>query len=113
MELAERAEIVVADERVAVIRLPAASWARRVSGVFSNALANEHPERAHAVLTDVSGGLLVSVRAPISNREGADTVCRQFATGGGRPAAGGINLLPEAELEDFVRALRSEFDSNV
>ena len=111
MDLAESAEVVVADERVAVIRLPNTSWARRVSGVFSNALANEHPERAHAVLTDVSGGLLVSVRAPIVNRKGADTVCRQFATGGGRPAAAGINLLPEGDLEDFVRALRSVFDA--
>ena len=109
MSQAERAERVVADDAVAVIRLPAMPWARRVSGVFSNALANQNPTRAHAVLTEVPGGFLVSVRAPIENRQGADTVCCQFDTGGGRPAAAGINLLPASDLDRFVMALRGVF----
>ena len=70
-----------------------------MSGVYGNDLANQSPDRAHAVLTDIDGGYLVSVRAPLNNRSGADEVCRQFDTGGGRAAAAGINKLPH---DDWV-----------
>jgi hypothetical protein len=94
-----------ADAAAAVYVLPDAPWARRVSGVYGNSLANEHPERAHAVVTEKpGGGLLVSVRAPLSNRSGADVFCRGYATGGGRAAAAGINNLPAEELPAFVEA---------
>lgn len=87
----------------AVFLLPDEPWARRVSGVYSNDLVNRFPERAHAVLTEIgSGNLLVSVRAPLTNRTGADEVCRQFATGGGRKAAAGINRLPHEDLGRFI-----------
>jgi len=87
----------------AVFMLPDAAWARRVSGVFSNDLVNQHPDRAHAVITERSDdALLVSVRAPLNNRTGADEVCRQFETGGGRKAAAGINRLQRADLERFI-----------
>ena len=90
-------------EHSAVFVLPAAPWARRVSGVFSNELANEHPGRAHAVLTEKEqGGYLASVRAPLENKTGADELCRRFDTGGGRAAAAGINHLPAAELQRFI-----------
>jgi hypothetical protein len=90
--------------------LPAASWARRVSGVYANALARQAPARAHALLTRLpSGGCLVSVRAPIKQPEGADALCRQFETGGGRKAAAGINLLPESDYQRFVEAFLSAF----
>lgn len=89
----------------AVIALPDAAWARRVSGVYANELASRHPQRAHALLTrSPQGHYVVSVRAPLANRTGADELCRQFATGGGRKAAAGINLLPEDQLPDFIRA---------
>lgn len=79
-----------------------APWSRRISGVYSNELANSCPDRAYAVCTaNGDGHYTVSVRAPVSNRQGADDVCRQFKTGGGRAAAAGINALPEAELEQF------------
>ena len=94
-----------ADDTTAVYVLPDAPWARRVSGVYGNALANEHPDRAHAVVTEKpGGGLLVSVRAPLSNRSGADIFCRQYPTGGGRSAAAGINNLAMDQLPDFVNA---------
>ncbi|MGB1439695.1 MAG: DHH family phosphoesterase, partial [Luminiphilus sp.] len=51
----------------------------------------------------------VSVRAPLANRTGADTVCRQFATGGGRAAAAGINLLPANSLDRFIDVMRQQF----
>ncbi|GGZ98251.1 hypothetical protein GCM10008090_03320 [Arenicella chitinivorans] len=86
--------------------LPNEAWARRVSGVFGNDLANRAPDRAHAVLTERSDGqFLVSVRAPLNNKQHADVVCRQFATGGGRAAAAGINQLPASELTQFISVL--------
>jgi hypothetical protein len=50
------------------------------------------------------GHYVVSVRAPLINRTGADELCRQFPTGGGRKAAAGINVLPADRLPDFIRA---------
>jgi len=89
----------------AVYILPDAAWARRVSGVFANELAQTHPQRAHALLTRSSKGhYVVSVRAPLANRTGADTLCSQFETGGGRKAAAGINVLPEERLQNFLSA---------
>ncbi len=90
----------------AIFILPNETWARRVSGVYSNDLANTNPDRAHAVLTEKADGTyLVSVRAPLNNKTGADEICRQFPTGGGRKAAAGINDLPEAMLGDFINTL--------
>ncbi len=97
-------------EHAAVFLLPDEAWARRVSGVFSNDLVNLHPARAHAVLTEIGGGdFLVSVRAPLSNRTGADDVCRQFPTGGGRKAAAGINRLAASELDRFIRVFSEHY----
>ncbi|GAB5412774.1 MAG: hypothetical protein Cons2KO_03770 [Congregibacter sp.] len=93
-----------------VFTLPEAAWSRRVSGVFGNALANSDPRRAHAVLTEKrNGNLLVSVRAPLADKRDADTICRQFETGGGRAAAAGINDLPASELPRFYALLASTY----
>jgi len=90
--------------------LPDAAWSRRVSGVFGNALASASPQRAHAVLTRKSdGGYLVSVRAPLAVKAGADVLCSQFETGGGRKGAAGINHLPEADVERFIAAFDRVF----
>ena len=98
-------------DRVAAFMLPDEPWARRVSGVYSNDLANAHSARAHAVLTaKASGTYLISVRAPLDNKTGADELCRSFPTGGGRKAAAGINDLPADMLEDFISQF-SEFYS--
>ena len=91
---------------VAVFGFPDEAWARRVSGVYSNDLANAHPDRAHAVLTARAGGTyLVSVRAPLNNKTGADEICRRFPTGGGRKAAAGINDLPADQLDAFIQTI--------
>jgi len=85
-----------------VFWLPEASWSRRAVGVFANQMAREQPDMAHAtLLANPDGSLRVSVRAPLTTRKGADTLCRQFATGGGRAAAAGINRLPAHESETF------------
>jgi single-stranded DNA-specific DHH superfamily exonuclease len=98
-------------EKTAVFMLPNETWARRVSGVYSNDLANASPGRAHAVLTErPDGTYLVSVRAPLENKQGADELCRQFPTGGGRAAAAGINALPGDQLDAFIDALAASYD---
>jgi hypothetical protein len=103
MASAEAVKPVHESQRTAVYILPDESWARRVSGVFSNQLANGAPARGHAVLTERSDGTyLVSVRAPLRNQVGADELCRRFPTGGGREAAAGINHLPADQLDDFI-----------
>ena len=97
-------------DAIAVFVLPNEAWARRVSGVYSNDLANAAPTRAHAVLTErADGSYLVSVRAPLENKQGADALCRQFPTGGGRAAAAGINALPADQLDRFVSAFASAY----
>jgi hypothetical protein len=91
------------DGAVAVYMMPNEPWARRVSGVYSNDLANGDPARAHAVITARANGCyLVSVRAPLSNKTGADELCMKFPTGGGRKAAAGINDLPADMLQEFI-----------
>jgi glycine/D-amino acid oxidase-like deaminating enzyme len=97
------------DAHHALVILPNAAWSRRVGGTLGNRLAQLHPGRAHAVLTEKPDGYLVSVRAPLERPRGADTFCRQFETGGGRAAAAGINTLPAEQLERFARAFRAAF----
>ncbi len=97
-------------ESFAVFVLPDSVWSRRVSGVFANNLANNFPDRAHAILTRQDGNsFVVSVRAPLSNKTGADEVCRQFKSGGGRMAAAGINNLPQGEFDNFVAVMGKRF----
>ncbi len=92
-----------AEDSSAVFILPNEPWARRVSGVYSNDLANGSPDRGHAVLTEkANGNYLVSVRAPLNNKTGADELCMRFPTGGGRKAAAGVNDLPADMLDDFM-----------
>lgn len=90
--------------------LPDNKWARRVSGIYGNDLAQQHQSKAHAVLTSKGAGIYqVSVRAPLKTKTGADELCRQFATGGGRQAAAGINELPDSELDTFIEAFQKHF----
>jgi hypothetical protein len=90
--------------------LPAEKWARRISGVLGNRLAESSPSQAHAVLTrKPDGGFVVSVRAPLANKAGADEICSQFETGGGRKGAAGINHLPESDYERFVNLFYSAY----
>lgn len=110
MGAAAALEPLHAEAKTAVFLLPDAPWARRVSGVFSNDLTNQFPERAHAVVTEkANGNYLVSVRAPLNDKRGAVDLCRQFPTGGGRAAAAGINDLPEDMLSQFIDAFRASY----
>ena len=106
---AQQAKEIDKSDSGVVITLPDAAGSRRISGVFGNQLAQNHPDRAHAILTEQIGGFLVSIRAPLSNRKGADTLALQFDTGGGRSAAAGINHLQESDLDRFIEAFRAAF----
>jgi hypothetical protein len=98
---------------VRVFELPSETWARRISGVFGNEIVNQDPSRAQAVLTRNQDGesYTVSLRAPLSNRTGADEVCSSFPTGGGRKAAAGINALFEEDKQLFIQRL-TDYYSN-
>ncbi len=111
MERAQSTKPFDADDKTALFIFPEDAFARRVSGVYANDLAQQNPTRAHAMLSTLpNDGFLVSVRAPLENKTGADELCRQFDTGGGRKAAAGINFLPKADLDKFNAAFKSQFD---
>ena len=100
----------IEEERIMLVMLPDAAWARRVAGTYGNELARAAPNRAHALATELSdGAYLVSVRAPLINKTGADELCMQFPTGGGRKGAAGINHLPAAMLDAFVSAFKNQY----
>ena len=110
MSAAKETQPIKSTESTAIFTLPNQPWARRVSGVFSNDLTNDHPDRAHAVLTEKeNGNYLASVRAPLNNRVGAAELCRQFPTGGGREAAAGINDLPKDMLDQFIQCFETQY----
>lgn len=108
-KMASGSKTLTSGEKGEIRVLPDASASRRISGMFGNQLAQENPDRAHAILTEQEGGYLVSIRAPISNRMGADRLAMQFETGGGRAAAAGINHLRMSDLDRFVEAFRKAF----
>ena len=106
MQKAADAKVLHNCDTAKVILLDDALWARRVSGVLGNDLANQAPNKAHAVPTyNNKGSYTVSVRAPLNNKQGAVDVCSQFATGGGRAAAAGINELEQQQVEQFITTL--------
>ncbi len=100
----------IEEERLKLMILPDAAWTRRVSGVFGNELARLAPARAHALMTALpDGDFRISVRAPLTNKIGADELCMLFPTGGGRKAAAGINALPADSVDAFTEAFREKY----
>jgi hypothetical protein len=57
-----------------------------------------------------AGGMQVSVRAPVARPSGAAALCLDYATGGGREAAAGINHLPMESIGDFTDRFIRYFD---
>lgn len=114
MATVSNAKILNESKDGVVIGLVDSAASRRASGTYGNQLAQENPDRAHAILTaqetEDGVGYLVSIRAPISKRSGADTLAMKFETGGGRAAAAGINHLPDSALQDFIKAFYSVFN---
>jgi hypothetical protein len=110
MELASNQKLFLETETVGALILPDKPWARRVSGVYSNQLSNDYPERAHLILTEkADGDFLVSIRAPQTQLEGADEIASQFSTGGGRKGAAGINALPHSDISRLVELMEQRY----
>lgn len=106
MEKAINAKILADNEQCKAVELPDEAWARRVSGVFGNELANQSPEKAHIVFTiNRDASYTVSLRAPLNNKQGAGDICAEFPTGGGRAAAAGVNELPAEMINAFIKAV--------
>jgi len=80
MQNAQNSKILSESDCGLILTLEDNASSRRVSGVYGNDLAQKFPQRAHAILTKTEGGFVVSVRAPIERRTGADTLCLQFET---------------------------------
>lgn len=95
----------------AIYILPAAQWARRISGVFANQLVSPTDTRSYAVLTESrDGSYVVSVRSGQPARRSANGLCERFATGGGRKSAAGVNVLPADAVDVFRRAFWAYFE---
>jgi hypothetical protein len=116
MGKASSAQVLADNQACKVVQLDDAAWARRVSGVFGNELANQSPDKAHAVITLNPPELItnaetytVSIRAPLNNKQGADAICIQFPTGGGRAGAAGINNLPKEMLGKFIETVSNYY----
>jgi len=122
MAKAQSAKVISEQSSVKAVQLADEPWARRVSGVFGNDLANQAPDRAHIVLTlnkvdeqqeshsspDLAS-YTVSLRAPLNNKQGAGDICSEFPTGGGRAAAAGVNALPVSQLDEFIKHVESYY----
>jgi len=110
MDQAAKISALLETDAVRLFRLPAESWSRRVSGVFINAKTHEKPSKAHAlVVANTDGTDRISVRAPLDNKTGADTLCLAFPTGGGRAGAAGVNALPADSFHDFCKAFETTY----
>ena len=95
-----------------IYSFPNAPWARRVAGVFSNLRAREKKNAAHALIIENDDATFrISVRAPLTDRKNADSLCLSFPTGGGRKAAAGINNLPANMLDDFLDRFETTFST--
>ena len=96
-------------DTAALIILPDERWSRRVSGVLGNELTNQHPSRAHIILTPEHTGELnapvtyqVSIRAPKTSPHSADKVATGYG-GGGRSGAAGISGLALSNVDAMWR----------
>jgi len=110
MDLARGLQPVRRCRGAMVVVLPDEAWARRAIGSLANELMRAEPDAGVAILSPKpAGGYTVSVRAPSCGRAPADVFCRQFATGGGRRGAGGINDLPVGDIDRFVVRFEAHF----
>ncbi len=110
MDNARSREPYLANDSGRLFMFPEEPWSRRVAGVFSNEKAREETSLAHALLVDTGDEVfLVSVRAPLDRKDGADRLCRAFPSGGGRAAAAGVNALPLSMLDEFVEKFTEIF----
>ena len=121
MAKAKKSAVLIDNEQLSAVQLKDEPWARRVSGVFGNELANASPNKAHVVVTlnertlnesttNEEATYTISLRAPLNNKQGAGGLCASFPTGGGRAAAAGVNALPSEMLGDFFDSVAKYYN---
>lgn len=111
-DVAQSAREVDISDAGQILVLPAKPASNRISGLFGNALVDEEPEKAFAVLTELGGespAYRVSIRAPRGRAVGSAADLAVKFGGGGRAAAAGIDDLPEDDLDAFAKAFRDAF----
>ena len=110
--IAEQAREIDISNAGQILALPASPASNRISGLFANALVDEDPDVAFAILTHLDpdvGGYRVSIRAPISRRtQPADAFAKIYG-GGGRAEAAGIDRLQYSEIDAFISAFQTAF----
>ena len=111
-EIAEQAREIYISNAGQILSLPASPASNRISGLFANALVDEDPDKAFAVLTHLGvegGGYRVSLRAPTSRKtRPANALAAEFG-GGGRAVAAGIDLLTDNDMSRFIDAFTAAF----
>lgn len=111
-DVAQSAREIDISDAGQVLCLPALAASNRISGLFGNALVDEDPDQAFAVLTELGGdasAYRVSIRAPRARNVGSAADIATMFGGGGRAAAAGIDALPDSDLSRFVDLFRQTF----
>jgi hypothetical protein len=94
--------------------LPEAPWSRRIIGELANTRIRQAPDRPVAIALETDdNAYVVSVRSPATSSVSALALCQDFATGGGRVRAAGINRLPADHLSDFVLRFHQHYGVRV
>ncbi|MGO1250418.1 DHH family phosphoesterase [Psychrobacter sp.] len=110
MTKVESSENISSDDKLVALLLEDAAWARRISGTYGNQLAAKNPDKPVIIAShNAEGSLAISLRAPKNNPYGASTICSQFATGGGREGAAGVNKLPKSDIDAFIDTVSKHY----
>lgn len=111
-DIAEQAREIDISNAGQILSLPASPASNRISGLFANALVDEDPDKAFAILTHLDpevGGYRVSVRAPSTRKtQAADQFAKAYG-GGGRVKAAGIDHLKPCQVDGFIDAFQLAF----
>lgn len=111
-DIAEQAREIDISNSGQILSLPACPASNRISGLFANALVDEEPDQAFAILTHREpelGGYRVSLRAPITRQtKPADEFARAYG-GGGRAESAGIDHLKDSQMDEFIAAFQTIF----
>ena len=109
----ESSEVLYSVDCGDIILLPDTTASVRCSGIHSNKLATQNPDKAYIILTNKDGGYKASIRAPLNAPRGASKLAKQVDTGGGREKAAGINYMPLDSLDRLKEMFVEVFSSIV
>jgi hypothetical protein len=109
----ELLEIIMDTAPARAYLVPNQPWARRYMATWANERILAYPTQALALLHPREDGTYqVSIRAPrvkAGTEHSAADLAGEFATGGGRKLAAGINILPGIDLSRFLERFRFFF----